>query len=376
MLFIKNSMPSTNNPQQPCDNKAASAKPHHHKSKRKKHKAAALVPFFCGVAALAVIVHADPTLLHWNKAWPELIRPLTRMLMYLAVGLAAGLIIEGAGWAPFLSRLASPLTRWGRLGQTSGAAFATAFFSGTAANAMLMEAMQDGRISKDELRASYLVNTGLPVFLLHLPTTFFIVVPMTRTAGIIYLALNGAAALARTLVLLAWSRHSLKHNNQEAATSCGRKAGKLDLQRVSSLFRRRFTRIILFTAPVYFLIYALTQAGIFEALRMAAAKGISWGFLPVEAASVVIFAVAAEFTSGIAAAGALLDAGALTTAQTVAALVLGTIAATPIRALRHQLPSHAGIFTPRLGLVLLLQSQFLRITSLLLVTGCYLFFAM
>jgi hypothetical protein len=85
--------------------------------------------------------------------------------------------------------------------------------------------------------------------------------------------------------------------------------------------------------------------------------------------------VAAEFTSGIAAAGALLDAGSLTTAQTVTALILGTIAATPVRALRHQLPSHAGIFTPRLGLVLLLQSQFLRITSLLAVTGCYLLFA-
>jgi hypothetical protein len=144
---------------------------------------------------------------------------------------------------------------------------------------------------------------------------------------------------------------------------------------VAALFRRRFSRIILFTAPVYFLIYALTQAGVFEAMRQAAAQGLSWSFLPVEAASVVIFAVAAEFTSGIAAAGALLDAGSLTTAQTVTALILGTIAATPVRALRHQLPSHAGIFTPRLGLVLLLQSQFLRITSLLAVTGCYLLFA-
>ncbi|MBL3582103.1 MAG: nucleoside recognition domain-containing protein [Desulfovibrio alaskensis] len=332
------------------------------------------VPLLCGISALGIILHADPALLHWQYAWPELVRPLIRMLIYLAMGLAVGLVVEGAGWAPFLARLARPLTRWGGLGQTSGAAFATAFVSGTAANTMLMEAMRDGRISLRELRIAYLINTGLPVFLLHLPTTFFIVVPMTRTAGAIYLALNGTAALCRTLGLLAWAR-ATAHRRQSGQSAAPEHSGRLDLNRVAALFRRRFSRIILFTAPVYFLIYALTQAGVFEAMRQAAAQGLSWSFLPVEAASVVIFAVAAEFTSGIAAAGALLDAGSLTTAQTVTALILGTIAATPVRALRHQLPSHAGIFTPRLGLVLLLQSQFLRITSLLAVTGCYLLFA-
>ena len=79
----------------------------------------------------------------------------------------------------------------------------------------------------------------------------------------------------------------------------------------------------------------------------AAASHVSLGLLPMKAASVVMFSVAAEFTSGMAAAGALLQAGALTVPQTVIALVLGNIVATPVRALRHQLATNVGIFSPR-----------------------------
>jgi hypothetical protein len=91
----------------------------------------------------------------------------------------------------------------------------------------------------------------------------------------------------------------------------------------------------------------------------------------MEAASVVIFSVAAEFTSGMAAAGAFLQTGVLTVHQTVLALVLGNIVATPIRALRHQLPTHVGIFSPGLGTRLLLLSQGMRLISLVLVAAPY-----
>jgi hypothetical protein len=55
------------------------------------------------------------------------------------------------------------------------------------------------------------------------------------------------------------------------------------------------------------------------------------------------------------------------------ALILGNVVATPIRAMRHQLPSHAGIFTPKLGTQLLLISQGLRLGSLALVALPYAF---
>lgn len=348
-------------------------------------------------SALLLILHHDPALLAWETAWHKLLSPLLRMLCYLGAGLVVGLVVEGMGWAPLLARFVRPLMRFGKLNDESGAAFTTAFVSGTAANAMLMSFWQDGKLTQQEMRFSYLVNTGLPVFLLHLPTTFFIVVPLTGNAGILYLLLNGIAALLRTLGVLGWTRFHIARPEgppasatmsserptapPEAAQNTARNSSSAQqndvakTKRIASLFRKRFMRIVTITAPIYFLMFALTQAGLFEALRQFCAQWVSSELLPVEAASVVVFAVTTEFTSGIAAAAALLHSGTLTTEQTVLALIFGTIIATPVRALRHQLPSHAGIFSPALGLRLLLQSQLLRIGSLGAVTVCWLYIA-
>jgi hypothetical protein len=93
----------------------------------------------------------------------------------------------------------------------------------------------------------------------------------------------------------------------------------------------------------------------------------------MESLSVVILSFAAEFTSGFAAAGALLDAGVLTVKQTVLALLVGNVLAFPIRALRHQLPRYMGIFSPKMGTQLLLMGQGLRVTSIIMMGVLYYF---
>jgi hypothetical protein len=85
----------------------------------------------------------------------------------------------------------------------------------------------------------------------------------------------------------------------------------------------------------------------------------------------VILSFTAEFTSGFAAAGALLDAGILTIKQTAVALLIGNIIAFPIRALRHQLPHYIGIYSPKMGIQLLAMGQGLRIVSLFIVGTVY-----
>jgi hypothetical protein len=351
------------------------------------------LPLLACAVALGAILARDPGLLAWRAAWPGLVRPLLHMLVTMGVGLAMGLAVEAFGWTPLLARLARPVTRWGRLPDDSGAAFATAFLSAAASNALLMESHAAGRLSAGQLRLSYLLNSGLPVFLLHLPTTFFVVGPLARTAGIIYLTLNGVAALLRTALVLLLTRRTNggtggadggMPSGDTRATSSGpaRPAPLAERLRaalalVGTRFRKRIGRMALFTAPTYLAMYALHQAGMFDALRdlaigaTGAAGGLGLGILPVQAAGVVVFSAAAEFSAGVAAAAALLDAGSLDTAQTALALVLGTIIATPIRALRHQLPSHTGIFTPRLGLALLVQSQVFRVASLAVVTAAW-----
>jgi hypothetical protein len=91
----------------------------------------------------------------------------------------------------------------------------------------------------------------------------------------------------------------------------------------------------------------------------------------VESLSLVVLSFTAEFASGFAAAGALMDAGVITTQQTVLALLIGNIIAAPIRTLRHQVPWYVGVFSPRMGLELLLMGQGFRIVSLILVGFIY-----
>ncbi len=308
-----------------------------------------------------------------KKVYQQMAWPLLRLLIYMGLGLLLGQAIESLGWAAKLGGWAAPLLRWGHLRRESGASFTAAFFSGILANTMLVTLYQEGQISRRELTITYLFNNALPVYLLHLPTTFFIILPLVRQAGLIYLGLTLAAAVLRSVALLVYGRLRLPAavSTEEAVTASLPEKKENLLQEIWQKFQRRFSRVILYTLPIYFFIFVLNDWGFFRWLRDAAASHVSLGFLPMEAASVVIFSVATEFTSGIAAAGAFLQAGALTVPQTVLALVLGNIVATPVRALRHQLPTNVGIFSPKLGTELLLLSQVLRLASLLVVAVPY-----
>ena len=136
-------------------------------------------------------------------------------------------------------------------------------------------------------------------------------------------------------------------------------------------FLKRLQRIMLLVVPVYLVVMLVSQLGFFTWLRLKLAGGITSAVVPVEAMSVVIFSLVAEFTSGFAAAGALLEAGTLAIRETVIALLLGNVVATPVRALRHQLPYYMGIFRPRLGVSLIALGQTLRVISVVIVGGAY-----
>jgi len=308
-----------------------------------------------------------------RKLYHQLASPLLRLLLYMGVGLLVGQAIETLGWAAKLGGWAAPLLRWGHLKRECGASFTAAFFSGILANTMLVTLYQEEKISRREMILTYLFNNGLPVYLLHLPTTFFIILPLTRQAGLIYLGITLSAALLRSAVFLLYARLRLPAvTGAESAMVNPAPARKEGLAReIWGKFQKRFSRVVFYTLPIYLFIFVINDMGFFKWLREATASHVALGFLPMEAASVVIFSVATEFTSGLAAAGALLQAGALTVQQTVIALVLGNIVATPIRALRHQLPSHAGIFSPKLGTELLVISQGLRLVSLVMVAVPY-----
>lgn len=301
------------------------------------------------------------------KLWERIIWPLMRLTGFISIGLFAGLMVEGMGWTERLAVMARPLMRWGHLSDRMGAVFTTAFFSGAASLAMLMSFHKEGRMSRKEMTLAVLLNT-FPSFFLHLPTTFFILLPLVGKAGIIYLLLTFGAALFRMGAVLTYTHFSFPespgHYNGRASKD---KKWKELLLETGKKFISRLTNILVVILPVYLIITLISDMGFFLWLRRSVAHGISSAFIPIEAMSIVIFSLVAESTSGYAAAGALLDVGRLDVFQTVLALLLGNIIAAPVRSLRHQMPYYMGIFSPKLGIYLMTASQVFRLGSLIAV---------
>jgi hypothetical protein len=295
----------------------------------------------------------------------RLINPLIRLILAMAVGLLIGNFIEGTGLSRKLGRFAIPLLRWGHLKESSAAAFTTALASSVAANTMLMNSYHEKSISRQELVLSALVLT-LPTYLLHLPTTFFIITPFVGGVGVVYLAILLAAALLRTFLFLVYGRLHLPEPTARPEGALFTVPNWRQVWRESwPKFKKRLGRILLVTIPVYLTIFLAQEGGLFRWLNQNLAEYLRGTAIPMESLSIIALSLAAETNAGFAAAGAFLQTGALTTREILFTLLLGTVISTPMRALRHQLPYYMGIFSPSLGLRLMVLSQGARVLSLL-----------
>ena len=322
------------------------------------------------VCALIFLDSVDPAVI-----FKKLIVPLCRLLLLIFLGLIVGQIIESTGWTRQLAVLARPMFRFGNLGVRCSAAFTAAFISGVAANAMLFGYYKDGSISRAQLYLANFIN-HLPGYFLHLPTTFFIVFPLTGKAGLIYFALTFSATLLRTTLFVFYGRFMVtpepQYASEDLQTPEEKKAQKLSVfESVRRKIPARITTVAVWVLPIYTVVFLLNQLGLFARANELLSSFFVTGFIPVEALSVVILSFAAEFTSGFAAAGALLDSGVITVKQTAVALIIGNILAFPLRALRHQLPRYIGIFSPKMGTQILFMGQAFRVASLVVVTAFY-----
>lgn len=302
----------------------------------------------------------------------KLFKPLLRLIFFITVGLFAGQLVEYTGWTRYFAVLGSPFFRFANLGKYCSSAFTAAFISGATANAMLLDFYEEKKITKKQLYLSNFLN-NFPAYFLHLPTTFFIVIPLTGKAGILYFVLTFLATCFRTTCFLIYGHLFLKpfdfNGTLQENSEEKKKSGFF--KSLKKKFPKRVLNIITYVVPIYILVFVLNTMGLFKLANELLSKFVITSFIPIESLSVVVLSFAAEFTSGFAAAGAMLDAGVITTKQTVIALIIGNILAFPIRALRHQLPRYLGIFSPKMGLQILLMNQTFRILSLIIITIIY-----
>lgn len=318
--------------------------------------------------------------------YQRLIWPLVRLLFFISIGLVAGQIIESAGWTRSLAVLARPFFRFGNLGDRCSSAFTAAFFSGVTANAMLLDFYKENRITRRQLFLTNFINQ-LPAYFLHLPTTFFIVIPLTGWAGVLYFLLTFVATLLRTFLFLLYGHFhpniapepapasNMASNTISDSETSGKPKPKSVWAGIREKLPLRLAGIAQYVIPIYIFIFFINTLGFFQWAQDWLSGAVASAFMPVEALSMVILSFAAEFTSGFAAAGALMNAGVLSVKQTVTALLIGNIVAFPIRAIRHQLPRYMGIFSPKMGTQLLLMGQGFRVASLVIVGIVYYFIA-
>jgi hypothetical protein len=307
-----------------------------------------------------------------EKVWNRVVWPLLRLSFFISIGLFAALIVEGAGWTNRVAILARPFMHWGHLSTKMGSAFTTSFFSGISSLAMLASFLREGKMGRKETVLAVLLDT-FPSYFLHLPTTFFIILPLVGKAGIVFLLVTLTAALLRLGAVLVYTRLTLPAPD---LTLTAVRSEPTDWRALllgsAGRLSARLRRILLIVAPVYLTMLLVSDLGFFEWLRRSVAMGMSHRLFPVEGISVVIFSLLAEATSGYAAAGAMLESGTLSITQTVLALIAGQIIGAPLRAIRHQLPYYMGIFSPGMGITLIVASQCFRVLSLVVAAGLFL----
>jgi hypothetical protein len=308
-----------------------------------------------------------------TDALRELWWPLTRLLMGLALGQLVAYLLEAMRWTRPLGRIGAPLARAAHLGEAAGAAFALTFVSPAAANSLLAQRHEAGRMSMRELVLANLFN-GLPAYIVHTPTIFLLVWGALGSPAFTYVGLTLVAAAGRTAFTILLARRLLPAPppGDEALPETDAVPPGEAVRRAWRRFLGRLPRLVCFTVPMYLLMYALQHMGAFAALE--AWLGGTGGWLAAvkpQAIGIVLLHLAAEFGAALGAAGGAMATGALTSQEIVLALMVGNILSTPMRAMRHQFPAYAGIFRPGPALRLLLANQALRAISMCVMTAIY-----
>ena len=316
----------------------------------------------------------------FSELWSSLVWPLIRLLCFISIGLLVATFIESLNWTSKIAILARPLIKIGNLSDTAGASFSMALFSGISANTMLAEAYEKEQINKKELILSNLFNS-LPTYFLHLPTVFFITAPLIKGAAFIYVGLTFGAAIFRTVSIVILSRYLLpvpQKTEPESPVAQQKEKSGIDwkgaFDKSIKRFKKRIRKIIRFTVPIYILIFLMHRAGIFTTLEKGMAEYLSFlPWLTPQSMGIITLHIAAEFTAGLAAAGALLQEGSMTYREVILALLVGNVLSSPIRAIRHQFPYYAGIFQPKMASELIFYNQIFRVGSLILMGVIYFF---
>lgn len=303
---------------------------------------------------------------------------LSKSLPPIVLGLVLAELIVVLNAAERIAFLAKPITRFSHLSDVAGASFMMAFFSAASANSMLAGYYNDRIIEKRELFVASLVNS-FPATTMHWRSLLPVLIPLLGFTGLVYFGLLMVVGLLKTGLVMVTGRLFLDGKNKEPAASaidideqrgpdkCSDRPPLKEALKISARAARpKVVKVTKMTTVIMFLVSVLIEVGAFDLLTLH--MGGIRDYLPLPAAGLSI--VAAQFAGYVAAysvAGGLLAAGELSGKEVVVTLMVGNVITSAAWAVRWLIPSHAGIFGPRIGTELVVCSTGLRDLIMLLV---------
>ena len=303
--------------------------------------------------------------------WWRKIIIFTELALYIIIGVILGQMLEVAGAVKYIAFITKPFLFLGGLPSVAGPAFILSLQSGAVANSMLVSSRDEGEMSNRQLYTSVLVVSCLSLFA-HLPTY---IIPLAIAFGSfsawLFFSVRFGAILVEIIVILLISSLVIKHFipdklleiPEEERIERRKKRAQSNAGYFTKVWirsRRTIRRILIYTIPSFFGLAILEYYGFFTWLGAVLPNLFSYSFLPPEAA-VIIPAQAINLYNGIITAGNFLDEGQLSELQAVIILLAGSIITSPLRTLKHALPTYIGILGPKPGLILAISAQILRI---------------
>lgn len=261
------------------------------------------------------------------------------------------LLIE-LGWVQKLGFITAPFMRFGHLREEVGVSFFVSFGSPTAGNSMVAELNKKGLIDDKETLIASLV-TSFPATFIFVRDLTPVLIILLGTTGIIYLGIIVGVGLLRTVISLALGRFLLPPKKtaiiqQNIKTKKFRNA--LQSAILSSWVPLR--KIIPTMIIAAIIVFQLIDIGFFDMLSAYLKDLPVLKSLPVQALPII----AAWFASNVGAytiAGKLLTDGIMTSKEIVITLLLGRVLSSIVR-LRFTIPYYTGIFSPKLGMQIML----------------------
>jgi hypothetical protein len=294
----------------------------------------------------------------WIDALFSAIGYLIAVVPPTVIGIVLMELMIELGWMQKLGFVTSPLMRFAHLREEVGISFLASFGSPTAGNSMVAELNKKGLIGDRETIIASLINS-FPSTIVVLRNILPVLVILLGTTGLLYLGIVVSVGLIRTALTLVFGRLLLKPWKATVIRHESRK------KKLSTAFRdalssswKPIRRIVATMAVAALIVFQLIDMGFFDIISVYL-KGLPiLGYLPAEGLPVI----AAWFASNIAAytlAGSLLTEGVLSSRDIVITLLTGRVLSSITR-LRFTIPYYTGIFSPKLGMKIMLLSSLMQ----------------